>query len=343
MKSGSSRTWRVGPTASSHGRRSCTLRASTNLPPRSCWTVGSGLDMLIDMGTAEPPASGQLSDSATSERDAGDHSARDGELEPSETATAERCRQCGCVLADGPRPGPFGFGLVRCQSCRRRHWYPLSAGLRAFFWVVLVLTALGLLGLLGSGIAAVPGSVAVIASVLLVIDANIRARHVTANAITAVTTAVAASSLMVALFAVGVNNGYTFIVVDRPAEEIVEFVGVSFESGDRICGGGADYQACAYMHASMYNSVCTGSAWRSLTDSARRTCDDLSDFVDGVIRRSATCGFGCTTQADSSGRWGWSYLRPVAQTVSVSIDRVTHQESCWFRLGPLQIGSCPRD
>lgn len=256
---------------------------------------------------------------------------------------SETCVNCGHVLPSSPRPGPFGFGLVRCETCKRRRWYPLSRGVRVFYWIVLATTAVGLVGLLGSGIAAVPGAAAVIAAVLLSIDANLRGRHLVSNAIGVAMTSLIVFGVSLGLFAVGAANGYTFEVVDRPAQQVTEFTGIAFERGSQICGGGSDYQSCAFMHAAMYNSVCRTSDWPFLTPVARETCGSLGDFVDDVLARSSSCGYGCTTIAGAEGRWGWSYLRPVAVTTQVTIDRVTHLETCWFDLGPVKLGNCPRE
>lgn len=257
--------------------------------------------------------------------------------------SSETCVNCGHLLPSSPRPGPFGFGLVRCDNCKRRRWYPLSRGVRVFYWIVLGTTAVGLVGLLGSGIAAVPGAAAIIAAVLLSIDANLRGRHFTSNAIGVAMTALIVFGVSLGLFAAGVANGYTFEVVDRPPQQVTEFTGIAFERGPQICSGNSAYQACAYMHAAMYSSVCGTSDWPRLTRAARETCRELDGFVEGVIARSLSCGFGCNTIADAEGRWGWSYLRPVAVTTQVEIDRVTHLETCWFNLGPVKFGNCPRD
>lgn len=256
---------------------------------------------------------------------------------------SEHCVKCSRALLTPPQRGPFGFGLTRCENCQHRRWYPLSRGVRAFYWVVLGITLLSLLSLLGVGIAALPGAAAVVAAVLLAIDANLRGRHLTANAIGVVMTALIAIGAMLGLFAAGVANGYSFEVVDRPAQQVTEFTAITFESGSQICGGGAAYQACAYMHAAMYNSVCGTSDWSRLTRAARETCGELGDFVDDVLERSRSCGYGCNTVANAEGRWGWSYLRPVAVTTQVTVDRVTHIETCWFNLGPVRLGNCPRD
>lgn len=256
---------------------------------------------------------------------------------------SEDCKNCGRALPSPPKRGPFGFGLARCETCKRRRWYPLSRGVRVFYWIVLAITVVGLVGLLGGGIAAVPGAAAVVAAVLLSIDANLRGRHFTSNAIVLAMTAMTAFGVSLGLFAAGVANGYTFEVVDRPSQQVTEFSGIAFERGSRICGGGSDYQSCANMHAAMYNSLCTTSDWPRLTSAARLTCGQLDEFVDDVLARSRSCGYGCTTSADAEGRWGWSYLRPVSVTTQVTIDRVTHVETCWFNLGPVKLGNCPRD
>jgi hypothetical protein len=71
----------------------------------------------------------------------------------------------------------------------------------------------------------------------------------------------------------------------------------------------------------------------------------LSDFLDDTSARLASCGYGCTTIADESGRWGWAYLRPSPIPTTISNDNhvpeISYEEHCLFSLGPIQFGNCP--
>lgn len=111
-----------------------------------------------------------------------------------------------------------------------------------------------------------------------------------------------------------------------------------------ICGGGADYLSCVNSHVTLYNSICVG---KSLTATAESTCNDLLKFVNDTKQRSATCGYNCTTQADSSGHWGWQYLDLVPETHQVSnndgVEEATRPAVCVVKIGWFAIGECSEE
>lgn len=256
------------------------------------------------------------------------------------------CRRCGATLPVDVKRGAFGFGVVVCEVCKRRHWYPLSRGMRVFYWVVFGLTVVALVGLYGAGLFGLPGAVGILSAVMLSIDSTLRSRHLAAILISVAMSVLIVVGTMFALVGAGLANAYSFEVVDRQSANLENFNGIRFDAGEPICGGGDDYSTCLNMHIAMYNSVCAGSGLPSgdrLIKSALDTCSRLSSFIDDVRARSASCGFGCTTRADGDGRWGWEYLRPVAATNTVTVDRVTHREHCWFNLGAIKLGNCPRE
>jgi hypothetical protein len=98
------------------------------------------------------------------------------------------------------------------------------------------------------------------------------------------------------------------------------------------------------MHNTMWNSLCGGWDVNDKTPGAHRTCDDLSSFVENGWERYRGCGYNCRTQADADGRWGWNHLRPDPTFDTVPGEpAVTHLKTCYFHLGALKIGYCPRD
>lgn len=111
-----------------------------------------------------------------------------------------------------------------------------------------------------------------------------------------------------------------------------------------IRGGGEDYLSCVNSHVTLYNSVCVG---KSLTSTAESTCSNLLNFVNDTKQRSATCGYSCTTQADSSGHWGWQYLDLAPETHQVSnndgVEKTTRPAVCLVKIGWFFIGECDDD
>jgi len=175
-------------------------------------------------------------------------------------------------------------------------------------------------------------------------------------ALTITITIAAVASVLGAVVVVGLNNAYSTTVVlqrERAATTQSSYSGAVdlVYSSDYICGDGDDYNNCLNMHIAMYNSVCVTSA-RSLfnpskvelSSSANNTCDRLDSFIEDIRARAASCGYGCTTQADEDGRWGWAYLRPSPVSVEISNDnrlpRLTYLEHCLFDLGFIKLGAC---
>ncbi|CAI7642482.1 unnamed protein product [Penicillium discolor] len=169
--------------------------------------------------------------------------------------------------------------------------------------------------------------------------------------------AVIASVLGAAIVA-GLNNGYDVEVVlekARPGAHALTFDGsFDLEPGEAICGDGDDYYACVEAHRGMYNALCTaGEGWRALvtsdtlSSSARATCEQLLEFVKSVQQQLDGCGYGCTTQADANGNWGWRYLHPVPhrsmQEQAAATPAITYTDRCWFALGPIQLGRCAQE
>lgn len=174
------------------------------------------------------------------------------------------------------------------------------------------------------------------------------------GALAVVITIAVGASVFGALAVAGLNNAYAYPVVDQEARAATTRTAYSgsidlVTSSDRICGGGEDYRDCVTLHVAMYNSLCvTGGLTFShftLSRTAVATCEDLDQFIDDTKARLANCGYGCTTAAGDDGRWGWSYLRPIAVTVTETandaLPEVGHTEHCVFSLGPIQLGSCP--
>lgn len=285
----------------------------------------------------------------------------------------EACRRCGHDSDHPLRNGPFGFQLLSCSSCGRSIGYPLTAGWRAFWWVLATLTTGGVVGAnvtLREGYSWIPAGVGLVSFAVLCVDVGIR-RRVDQAAIAGGIAAgsderspkrsVAASPLYVAtltlvvatavgagvvgsLVVAGLNGSYDTVVEDRPAgAPIAEFTGLDLRPLDgEICGGGEDYWSCTAMHNTMWNSLCTGfDDDRTLI--ARATCDGLRSFVDRSWERYETCGAGCETRTNDDGRWGYSYYSAVPQTRLVEQPRVTHTETCYFALGSIKIGYCPRE
>ena len=260
-------------------------------------------------------------------------------------AVEEACRSCGEAFAGDPGVGPFGFRVIACPKCESRVWDPLARGVRVGYWIILVLSAIAMFSLVGSGVAVLPGAASLVAAIIVIVDARLRKSFASVIAVTALITALTVSGLVAAVVSAGLSHAYTTEVVDRPADVVAEFDSVTFAEGSQLCGGGDDYSACVNMHIAMYNSVCSSSGLtleQQLAPSAQDSCDRLSSFIDDIRASSASCGFGCTTQANSDGRWGWAYLQPVSSTRDVEIDQVTHEESCWFSVGVIHLGYCPR-
>lgn len=262
------------------------------------------------------------------------------------TERRESCSSCGAEFSGAPKAGLFGFRSIPCSACGKRVWYPLSTGLRIFYWVVVALGAVGAILLLGSGVAIVPGGGSLVAAIVLIVDAKFRRSFVTATTIAALITGLTVAGVLVALFAAGLGSAYATEVVDRPAQVVSKIDGIAFAYGDRICGGGADYVTCAYQHVTMYNSLCTNPNTfvdLDLVPEAVNTCERLRVFAEDVLARSGECGYGCTTTASADGLWGWAYLHPVPVKVDMRVDEVVHEEHCWFSLGPIQLGYCPKE
>lgn len=176
-------------------------------------------------------------------------------------------------------------------------------------------------------------------------------------ALTALAVCSVIASLLGAAVVTGLNNGYDVDVVleeTQPASQAASFDGTfDFESGEAICGDGDDYYGCIETHRGMYNAICTGSrGWRpnvpteKLTSSARATCEQLLEFIKSTQKQLEGCGYECTTQADSDGRWGWEYLHPVPhqsmQQKTPARPAITYTDRCWFSLGPIELGRCER-
>ena len=129
----------------------------------------------------------------------------------------------------------------------------------------------------------------------------------------------------------------------QPATHRTELTGsynIAFTK-HRICGGGQDYLSCINQHVAVYNSTCVG---KPLTVAAEATCTELKKFIENTKSRYATCGYNCTTIADSKGKWGWQYLNSVPETTEVSNndsrEERSHVAICVIEIGALQIGEC---
>lgn len=170
--------------------------------------------------------------------------------------------------------------------------------------------------------------------------------------LTSVAVCAVLASAIGAVIVAGLNNGYDVdVVVQSEQSPSPTFDGTfDLESGDAICGDGADYYGCIEAHRAMYNAVCTGGGgWRSylpsdtLTSSARATCDQLLGFVTSGQEQLEGCGYGCTTQVEADGTWGWKYLHPVPRQAVKNNDvqpAITYTDRCWFSFGPLELGRC---
>ncbi|MDN4489246.1 hypothetical protein QQX13_00210 [Demequina sp. SYSU T00068] len=149
-----------------------------------------------------------------------------------------------------------------------------------------------------------------------------------------------------ALVDTGLNNAYSFEVVDQQARSATTHTAYAgnyrlIGTGDYLCGDDEDFYGCLSQHVAMYNTVCVGMA---LDSTAQDRCEQLSDFIDDLNETYSTCGYGCRTRTDDQ-RWGWDRQKLVANTVSASSDNavaeITHLEHCYFELGSLTIGNCP--
>lgn len=260
------------------------------------------------------------------------------------------CRRCGEIVDARPLGSIAGLPFSRCPECRRAALLPLPRGWRVFWWLIAVLTA-------ATGVVAnltifrdhswIPGGVGLLSFVVLCLDVGIRHRrdrgvapgYVATLAIAITVTLVA--SILGALVVAGLNGSYVREIVDRPAGPTIEvFVGFDLVEGDTaICRGGQDYWACTAMHNTMWNALCTGSALNR-TSTAELTCSRLRTFIDDAWARYQSCGYGCETAGGSEADWGWSNLRPSPVTRSVPQPAITHDEVCYFALGPIMIGEC---
>lgn len=226
-------------------------------------------------------------------------------------------------------------------------WSPLTTGTRVFYWLILGLSVVGMIAAFASGWFAIPGGATLVAATVLMVDASLRRRIADAAAVSALITAAAVSGLFAILIVAGLNNSYSFTVVDQPEQTIQEAGGIDLISGEQICGGDEDYNNCVNMHVAMYNTVCLAPqspfedfGGSSLSPASVATCGDLSAFIDDVLARADSCGYGCTTIADENGRWGWAFLNPHARSTEVLIPEITHEEYCWFELGAISLGNC---
>jgi hypothetical protein len=185
-----------------------------------------------------------------------------------------------------------------------------------------------------------------------------RARPGYVATLTSLAVCAAIASVLGATVVAGLNNGYDVEVVleeARPASQALTFDGsFDLEPGDAICGDRDDYYACVEAHRGMYNALCTdGGGWRAfaasdrLSSSALATCEQLLEFVKSVQQQLDGCGYGCTTQADANGNWGWRYLHPVPhrsmQEQAAATPAITYTDRCWFALGPIQLGRCAQE
>lgn len=180
---------------------------------------------------------------------------------------------------------------------------------------------------------------------ILLIDASIRRSPTASAAVASVLTAVAIVGLFAALIVAGLDNSYSFTVIDRPESSLTRANGVELVSSEQICGDGEEYSGCVNMHVAVYNSACLspGPSWvdsSPLTPASVSTCASLLDFIEEAKAQSDACGYGCTTTTGGSGEWGWAYLSPRMVTQDVVIEGVSHREYCWFVLGPFGLGSC---
>lgn len=160
-------------------------------------------------------------------------------------------------------------------------------------------------------------------------------------------TAVVLAAAVAGLAFVGLNNGYSYSVTDQTGREETfheEWTGTYdiVALNKRICGDNDDYLSCIDQHEAVHTTECLNL---KLTSDGAATCRELKTFIKQGKARYKTCGYGCTTRADSNGLWGWTYLRAVPVTEQVSnkdaVPEVTHIERCTFVLGPITLGSCP--
>lgn len=254
------------------------------------------------------------------------------------------CAACGEKTEGGRRLRPFGFTVVECPSCKKRTWYPLSKGWRIFWWVIVGLTVIAWLSLLGTGLWGLPGGVSLIAALVLVRDAILRKSARNSTVVTAVITTAAVLTAVGIVLAIGLNNGYTSTVIDRPESTDRVYSGIEFSDGDQICGDNDDFNVCVNMHIAMYNSICVSPELPysyDLSPFAEAACEGLDEFIDKARDTYAGCGAGCVTIADKDGRWGYSYMVPAAWMKQVTVAEISHQERCWFDLGAFTLGYCP--
>lgn len=164
---------------------------------------------------------------------------------------------------------------------------------------------------------------------------------------TSAITTVLLGLVVAALIIAGLNNAYSFKVVDQPARKETyhqQFTGKYdiTPSHLQVCGDGEDYASCVKQHEVLYEAVCADT---SLTEKGLATCRSLNDFLAGSRVELQKCGSGCMTKAGENGLWGWPYIRAVPATSLVSnndrLPEISHSEHCYFKLGPARIGNCP--
>lgn len=291
------------------------------------------------------------------------------------------CRGCGHEF--GARPKFFFAGLqsFKCPQCRETVVYPLKRGWRTFWWVIAILTVgagISANVTLHEGYSWIPSGIGVVSFVALCCDVGVRQRvdratrtvvtaapvndggiaapqaRATARPVAATPRYVAVLTLVIALatmssvlgafIVAGLNASYETVIVDRAAAEPIEdFVGYDLVGGESdICQGGQDYWACTAMHNTMWNALCTSPNWQQ-TQSTRQTCADLRIFIDDAWERYKSCGSGCETSGGNDAKWGWSYLSFSPSSNSIPQPSITHVETCYFALGPVKLGYCPRD
>lgn len=85
-----------------------------------------------------------------------------------------RCSQCSCAHGAEPRKTFLGFRKLTCPACGHVDLHPLTSGYRGFYWFVLVVMVLSLLGLLAHGQVGVPGLISLAAAYALVKDRGLR-------------------------------------------------------------------------------------------------------------------------------------------------------------------------
>ncbi|GHT83194.1 hypothetical protein FACS1894125_6670 [Actinomycetota bacterium] len=115
------------------------------------------------------------------------------------------------------------------------------------------------------------------------------------------------------------------------------------DTGRAICGNNNDYYACMHTHTEIYNSVCAN---KSLTATAKITCDSLNKFIDDGWSRYKSCGYGCRTNAGADGKWGYNVLSNTETTKQVSNKdyrpAVTHQAHCYGNVWGVKWGECKK-